>query len=207
MSMGRDGMTGPWDEGAYPPPGAVPPPPSPIPGYVPPPGSYGPVDDRRQASPPPPPPPPPTQLRYADWGERVGATLVDWALIFAPVLVLSVGTAGSRLAEGLGGWLWLAGAGWVAWLNGSKGQSPGKALLGIKLVREADGSTLGGPVGLVRSVILLFMGAFSLGLVWLLAVLWPLWNRKHRALHDMVLGASVVAGYPRARFGRAIFLP
>ena len=199
-------MTGTWDETGRP-AEPTPPPPPPLPGYVPPsPGSYGPVDDRYPAPGLPAPPPPRTPVRYADWGERVGATLVDWALIFAPVFALAV-VAPEVVSDALGGWLWLAGAAWVAWLNGSKGQSPGKALMGIKVVREADGSTLGGPVGLVRSLVLMLMLVLGMGVGWVLSVLWPLWNPRHRALHDMVVSASVVAGYPRARPGKGIFLP
>ncbi len=213
-------MTGVWGESNQPQgpvdqPYATPPSapassqPPPIPTYVPPPpGSWGGIDDRQPFAPAPPPAPPAgPQVRYADWGERVGATLVDWALIFAPFFLVSVVAPDSDFLEDLAGLVWLAAGGWVAWLNGSKGQSPGKALLGIKLVREADGSTLGGPVGLARALVLSLMAVFSAGLAWILSLLWPLWNPKHRALHDMIFSASVVAGQPRARFGKAIFLP
>lgn len=201
---GPGGRTGPLDQPYAPaPPGSVPPP---IPTYVPPADpysygyGYGAVDDRRPA----PPPQPPTTLRYADWGERVGATLVDWVVMWAPVVFL---TTVAPAESSLPGFVWLVLAGYVAWLNGSKGQSPGKALMGIKLVREADGSTLGGPVGLVRSIVLALMGVVTGGLLWLLAVLWPLWNPRHRALHDMIFSAAVVAGQPRARIGKELFLP
>lgn len=193
-------MTAPWDETGPGAPAAGPPP---IPTYVPPtdPYGYGVLDDRRAA---PTPPPAPTGLRYADWGERVGATLVDWTLIWVPSIVLAELVPSQSVLPGL---LWLALAGYVAWRNGSRGQSPGKALMGIKLLRETDGSTLGGPVGLGRSVVLVLMGVLTGGLLWLLSVLWPLWNRRHRALHDMIFSATVVAGLPRATFGRAIFRP
>lgn len=208
-AWGENEPLGPVDQPYAGPPstpaGAQPPP---IPTYVPPPpGGWGGVEDRQPFAPAPAPAPATPQVRYADWGERVGATLVDWALIFAPFFVVAVVAPGSDLLEDLAGLVWLAGSGWVAWLNGSKGQSPGKALMGLKLVRETDGSTLGGPVGLARAVVLSLMAVFSGGIAWVLSLLWPLWNPKHRALHDMIFSASVVAGQPRAKLGKGIFLP
>lgn len=153
------------------------------------------------------PPPPPAGTRYADWGERVGAGLVDGGILLATLLV--VGTLGdiSDTLGGLGALAWFGLAGWMAWLNGSKGQSPGKAVMGLKVVRDADRSTLGGPVGLVRSGILWIVGPVTAGLFVVLSVLWPLWDRKNRTLHDAIVSASVLAGYPRAKFGKEIFRP
>jgi uncharacterized RDD family membrane protein YckC len=203
---GGTGPVGPTD----PAPWATPP--SPIPSYRPPaPGQVqGPQDGvgsypAPAPAPFPAPTPPPTpQLRYADWGERVGATLVDWGILLAPLMVLNgLGDAFDDLAA----LAWLGLAGYLAWLNGSKGQSPGKALMGLKVVRDADGSTLGGPVGLVRAVLLSLMFGLTAGLLWVVALLWPAWDPKKRALHDKMVSASVVAGYPRARVGKGIFLP
>jgi uncharacterized RDD family membrane protein YckC len=145
-------------------------------------------------------------LRYADWGERVGASLMDYALLVAAILVLSPLSASDSLS-GLAGLVWCALAGYLGWLNGSKGQSPGKALMGLKVVRDADGSTLGGPVGLVRGAILLVMGGLTGGVLFVLAVLWPAWDARKQALHDKIVSATVVAGYPRARLSKQIFLP
>jgi uncharacterized RDD family membrane protein YckC len=149
----------------------------------------------------------PTRLRYADWGERVGASLVDYALLVGIVVVLSPVSAIDDDLAGLVGLVWFAAACYLGWLNGSKGQSPGKALMGLKVVRDADGSTLGGPVGVVRSAILVLMGALTGGILLVLAVLWPAWDPRRQALHDKVVSASVVAGHPRARLSKQIFLP
>lgn len=178
--------------------------PSDIPVYVPPPaGQYGLVDDRQVSASPPPPPP---QLRPADWVERVGATLVDWVLVFAPITLANI-ILPSSWADNLIALAWLAAVAWVAWLNGAKGQSPGKALMGLRLVRESDGTTLGGPVGLVRSLTLGLMFIFTGGIAWLVSVLWPLWDQRNRALHDKMFRAVVMAGYPRAALGKGIFRP
>ncbi|WP_122262716.1 RDD family protein [Ornithinimicrobium cerasi] len=179
------------------------PPASPIPSYVPP----QPHHQQLQPQDAPVPAPQQTRLRYADWGERVGASLVDYAILLGVVLLVGPLTAFSDDLDSLAGLAWLAAAGYLGWLNGSKGQSPGKALMGLKVVRDADGSTLGGPVGVVRAVMLAIMGGLTGGILFVLAVLWPAWDPRKQALHDKVVSATVVAGYPRARFGRQIFLP
>lgn len=165
-------------------------------------GAWGPQDTVPGASQLP---PQGGQLRYALWGERVGATLFDALLVLGVTVIVTIVTFG--LLDDPFGLVGLAAWGWIAWLNGSKGQSPGKALMGLKLVRDADGTTLGGPVGLVRTLVLWVLGAFSIGIFWLLAVLWPAWDEKKQALHDKMFGAVVVAGHPRAKFGKDIFRP
>jgi uncharacterized RDD family membrane protein YckC len=122
-------------------------------------------------------------------------------ILLLPLLVFS------EIFESLATLLWLGAAGWIAWLNGSKGQSPGKALMGLKVIRDVDGTTLGGPVGIVRSLALLLMLGFTAGIAWALSLAWPMWDAKKQTLHDKIVGASVVAGYPRQKLGKDIFKP
>lgn len=145
------------------------------------------------------------QLRYAHWGERVGATLIDALLVLGVTMLITMVTFG--VFEDLSGLAGLAAWGWITWLNGSKGQSPGKAITGLKLVRDADGTTLGGPVGLVRTLLLGVIGAVTGGLFWLLAILWPAWDAKKQALHDKMFGAVVISGHQPKKLGKDIFLP
>lgn len=145
--------------------------------------------------------------RYADWGERAAATLVDMIFYFLVAGVVSALTGWSEATETLGGMVMLGLMGYLAWMNGSKGQTPGKALTGIKVVREADGTTLGGPVGLIRGLMLGLMFAATAGILWVLALVWPMWDPKRQALHDKVVGATVRSGYPKAKFGKEIFRP
>ena len=153
------------------------------------------------------PAPAPPGSRHADWGERVGAGLVDGGILLGTLIVLGTLTDFSDTLGGLAATAWFGLAGYLAWLNGSKGQSPGKAVMGLRVDRDVDGTTLGGPVGVVRSAILWVLGGVTGGIFFVLAVLWPLWDRKNRALHDLMTSSSVVAGYPRARFGKDIFRP
>lgn len=179
--------------------------PPPLPVYTPPQqGRWGQPEDRM---PDLQPTSPPARFRYADWGERVGAGLVDWGLALAALLTVSTLTGFSDTLSTLGGFVWLGLIGYVAWLNGSKGQSPGKALMGLKLVRDVDGSTLGGPVGVVRALVLGVLATMTGGLFLVLSVLWPLWGQKKQALHDKIVSASVIAGHPKAKLGKGIFQP
>lgn len=166
------------------------------------PGVWGPQDTVPGRSPLP---PQGSQLRYALWSERVGATLFDALMVLAVTVAVTVVTFG--VLEDLSSLAGVAAWGWIAWLNGSKGQSPGKAVMGLKVVRDTDGTTLGGPVGLVRTLVLGLLGSLTIGIFWLLAVLWPVWDEKKQALHDKMFGAVVVAGHPRAKFGKDIFRP
>ncbi|WP_192498613.1 RDD family protein [Ornithinimicrobium pratense] len=145
------------------------------------------------------------QLRYAHWGERVAATLIDALLVLGVTIVVNLVTFG--LLGDPGGLVGLAAWAYVAWLNGSRGQSPGKALTGLKLVRDVDGTTLGGPVGLVRTLLLGMIGTFTFGFLWVLAVVWPAWDPKKQALHDKMFGAVVISGHQPMKFGKDLFLP
>ena len=189
----RDHLTGPTDAAPW----SVPP----IPAWSPT-SAYGQPEDT-----PPTRPAPPPQLRYADWGERVAATLVDWSLLFGIIVVLGVVGGIVEPLEDLAGFAWLASLGYLAWLNGAKGQSPGKALLGLKVVREADGSPLGGFVGLVRGGLLGLLSLFTVGIFFLVSVLWPFRDPKQRAVHDLVVSAVVVSGYPKAPVSPRLLKP
>lgn len=179
--------------------------PSPIPNYTPPQqAQYGGYRSPQDYVPTPPRAP---QPRYADWGERAAATLIDGAILFVVTAVLGMFSNSSEVLSDIASVILLAILCYFAWLNGSKGQTPGKALTGIKLVRDEDGTTLGGPVGFVRGVVLFFLSGLTGGIFYVVSVLWPFRDPKQRTLHDKVVGASAVSGLPRARFGKQIFLP
>lgn len=152
-------------------------------------------------------PGPTVGARYAEWPHRALASLIDAGL----VLVLSV--MGAILGQItfffslVFGFAGLVVALYIGYLNGSRGQSPGKALLGLRVVRE-DGALLGGPMGALRTLTLAGMGAVTLGFGALVAVLWPLWDEPRRqALHDKIFGTVVLTGQPRRQLGPDLFLP
>ena len=111
----------------------------------------------------------------------------------------------AALAPGLLAFLFVAvtlGIGWLIWfaLTARNGQTPGKQLVGMYIMRE-DGSRAGGGYVALRELVvknMLFwgiVGSLTSGLGLLLAALWILWDENCQALWDKV-GATYVAYSP-----------
>lgn len=79
-----------------------------------------------------------------------------------------------------------------------RGQTVGMRAVGLRAVRdEAATGTLGYGRSLVRALVegvfrLLELFFFLLGVVWLLDMVFPLWDGKRQTLHDKVAGSVVV---------------
>jgi uncharacterized RDD family membrane protein YckC len=128
-------------------------------------------------------------------GEWVGPPLAVWPLRFVSGIVdLTVLTVPWWLLAKLdaGGWGFLTFLGlmvYVAGVQGRTGRSPGKQLLKLRLLREADGRPLG------------FAGSF--GRMWLHLVdamtcgvgfLWPIWDNKRQTFADKIIESVVIRG-------------
>ncbi|MFD3542968.1 RDD family protein [Streptomyces sp. NPDC058662] len=130
----------------------------------------------------------------AHWGLRLGAHLLDSLVIFGPMLALAftdIATSDNPDEPGLlGGVGMLYGfvmAVFQLYLEGSRGQSTGKKIVGISLLRERDGRPLGFGMAFVRKL------AHALdSLACYLGWLWPLWDEKKQTLADKVCGTVVV---------------
>ncbi|MBC7631006.1 MAG: RDD family protein [Flavobacterium sp.] len=191
------------------PPAANQPPPPP-PGYQPPPG-YGQAPQGYGQSPPgyfqgyPTGPATP----YASWWSRVGATVIDLLIGIAIAVIPLV--AGAIIAfkdaevdpvtseisggdNGVGvvlmGLSYLLVFVFTIWNSvfrqGRKGQSLGKSVVGIQVVRADTGQFLGAGTGFLR-----WPMASILGGICFLDYLWPLWDGKNQTWHDMVAGSVV----------------
>src|SRR4029078_2561258 len=96
----------------------------------------------------------------APWGRRVAAYLIDWGLTLGALIAfILVGLVAGVIADALYviimviGYIVTAAAGIYFWvLNGTKGQSPGKALIGLKVVDSRTGQLIGGGMGFVRGI-------------------------------------------------------
>jgi uncharacterized RDD family membrane protein YckC len=156
----------------------------------------------------------PTGAQYAQWATRLGGWLIDF-VIFIPVAIvlliafhhthvlqfhlMSRHHAGkvrhvSGLALVVQAVLFL---GYVTVLTGGpRGQTVGMMAVGIKVVRDGSSEALGYGKALVRALVEQVFRAtllgIILGLVWLLDMLWPLWDKKRQTLHDKVVGTVVV---------------
>lgn len=153
------------------------------------------------------PPPLPGGAVLASYGQRVGAYLIDaliavvltlpgTALIVAGALAASDGDKPNALLIVLGVLLILAGVAvhiWnQGWRQGATGQSWGKGITHVRLVRAADGRPPGGPVGLGRWFLRQLLGNVSGGVYSLLTLLWPLWDERRQTLDDKILSTLVV---------------
>lgn len=165
------------------------------------------------ALPPPPPPPPgpiaagpPGFARYASFGRRVGAYLIDG---IAPLIIAVLGysvlfaAVAGRSTGGLSFSLIVLLVGPIAyfvilWAMAAKGNSPGNALLGIRVVREASGTAPGAGLGLGR----LLLKGVLIGITFYIGGFSPLWDKSGRrkgwwdtACNTVVLDRDAVPEY------------
>ena len=156
------------------------------------------------AAPPPEPPDPPPVPRepavphnLADWGTRALGFLIDYApilifqvLFFRSSFIFSIG--------GIGGILY-----WVlmGYLDGETGQSPGKAIMGTRVV-NAEGNLLGGGVGIGRK----FVHVLDV-IVCMLGWLLPLVDSRRQTIADKVMNTYVVAGMEKKNVSFDLWLP
>ncbi|MDP9183379.1 MAG: RDD family protein, partial [Actinomycetota bacterium] len=80
--------------------------------------------------------------------------------------------------------------GWAlynCYLAGTTGQSTGKKIAGIRLVRELDGQLVGGGLAIGRYFVHILDS-----LPCLLGFLWPLWDAKKQTFADKILKTLVI---------------
>ena len=71
--------------------------------------------------------------------------------------------------------------------QGNTGQSVGKQVLGLKLVRESDGQPIGPGMAFVRSLCHILDG-----LACYVGYLWPLWDAKRQTFADKIMSTLVI---------------
>jgi len=142
---------------------------------------------------------------YAHWRRRVGAYLLDYLLLlpgwllalFGLVLATPSGGTRSRAASGgssvgvvlvlVGYALMLGLTIWNRYIRaGRTGQSWGKKVVGIHLVRESDLRPIGAGMAFVRDIAHIVDGVFYLG------YLWPLWDPKRQTFADKICSTVVL---------------
>ena len=150
---------------------------------------------------------------YTPWGTRVLAYIID----YIPVLIIEgigwlllIGTRetacvtdtseydlGEFCATGastigqlsifLCGLIALAYIIWnLGYRQGTTGSSIGKGIMKFKIVSEKTGQPIGFGMSVVRELIYL-VAAGLCGIVWLIAVLFPLWDVKRQTLVDKII--------------------
>jgi uncharacterized RDD family membrane protein YckC len=135
-------------------------------------------------------------LEPADFGQRLGAFLFDM-LLFMIVLMAatfmlsasskrSIVSSNAMLAAFYGVAFMLFAINFIL-LAGRAGQTIGKRLVGIRIVRE-DGE----PVGIVQVLLRHCVGYTLSTLGAFLGFLWVIWDAKHQGWHDKIARTFVV---------------
>jgi uncharacterized RDD family membrane protein YckC len=156
------------------------------------------------------------QAPYATWGIRVGGYLIDTVIFLVVLVILLILFRHSTALEvhlmarrGNGtqrrhistvpflvtGVLYIVYG--TVLCGSSRGQTVGMAAVGLRAVRAETFGTLGYGRALARAVVegvlrlveLLFV---LLGVIWLLDMLFPLWDSRRQTLHDKVAGSVVL---------------
>jgi uncharacterized RDD family membrane protein YckC len=109
------------------------------------------------------------ERRAADWWQRIAALLLDY-LLFCLLL----------------------GIGWLVWFffSATEGQTPGKKLLGLRVIR-ADG-TVAPPATMWRREVLIKPFWPIAGYFGLIPYLWAFLDKDRQTLHDKMMGTYVV---------------
>ncbi len=209
-----------------PPSGYPPPPPS---GYPPPPhqGGYPPPPPWAPGYPPLPPPSGAALPKeaYTPWFTRVGAYVIDVipaAIVGGVAQGIAFGTADNNCVSNSGEydhgvyctsnfsafgiilvviasiaivayWIWNLG-----YRQGTTGSSIGKSVMKFKVISEKTGQPIGFGMSIVRELIY-WVAAVACGILWLVAVLFPLWDPKRQTLVDKIISTICVPA-PQAAF-------
>lgn len=126
----------------------------------------------------------------ADWGTRVLGALID-AL---PFIILSVLTLWSDFLSWLVGLAGIAYTIYLGYMEGVTGQTPGKAIMGLRLV-DQQGEVVGSGPGIGRKVAHVVDSLICL-LGWLL----PLVDSNRQTIADKLLQTYVVSGVEKRPF-------
>jgi uncharacterized RDD family membrane protein YckC len=157
---------------------------------------------------------------YAGWGTRLGGYLID-VVIFIPVLVvlyiafrhthaldvhLMTRRNGSNTRRSISLLSPLiTGVAFIVYATvlcgGARGQTVGMMAVGVRVVRAEGHDVLGYGRALWRAFVEQFLRilgtvTFILGIVWLLDMLFPLWDKKRQTLHDKLAKTVVIRVRP-----------
>jgi uncharacterized RDD family membrane protein YckC len=173
-------------------------PPDPQPGapasWAPPPPGYPPQPGYPGAYPPPQagyphgaaitPPTLATGFEYGGFWVRQAARSVDFMALYGLTILCAITIIGILAIP----FLWL---GYFPYFW-SKGQTPGQRICGLKLVRESDGMPIDAGTAIIRFVVVIveWIGCFFL--VGILGFIWPAFEARKRAWHDIAAGTLLV---------------
>ena len=123
---------------------------------------------------------------YANWGQRVGAYLIDYVPIFVLELI------GFIFHNSIGFLLFfLASLAWWIWNRciqaGRTGQSLGKRTLHLRLISENTGEPIGAGMAFARDICHI-LDSLACYIGWL----FPLWDAKRQTFADKIISTVVI---------------
>jgi uncharacterized RDD family membrane protein YckC len=125
----------------------------------------------------------------ADWGTRAIGAIIDWA----PVGIVNAIFFQVDFINFLLGLAGLAYWAYIGHMEGVTGQTPGKAMMGTRLVNE-NGEVIGSGPGIGRKF------AHILDFICFLGFLLPLVDAKRQTIADKLLQTYVVTGSEKKPF-------
>jgi uncharacterized RDD family membrane protein YckC len=143
-------------------------------------------------------------VEFGDFGPRLVAYLIDGLIVGGVVVVAMLSWALVALASGgfdndtLSGGaaasvvilvvvLSVVGLGYFPWFWSRDGATPGMKMMGLLLVRDADGGPISGGQALLRLV-----GYAVSGMVFYLGYVWILVDKRRRGWHDLIAGTVMI---------------
>ena len=115
--------------------------------------------------------------------DRFVAVLIDFLILLIPNLIFGLvigGLVGNLLS-------FVLGAGYAIYFWSSSGQTPGKQMMKLKVVKAEGGAILTPGEALVR-----YIGQIISAIPLLLGYFWVLWDPKREAWHDKIAGTKVI---------------
>ena len=120
----------------------------------------------------------------------IGSQIISWIFGVASFVPGTAGTGGELsfgVMQIMGMILQLVWAvGYLLYFWSSRGQTPGKMVMGIKIV-----STDGGPLTLGKAFVR-WIGYIISTVVFCLGFLWIIWDKEKQGWHDKIAGTYVV---------------
>ena len=138
-----------------------------------------------------------TPAPLASWGTRAAGFIIDYAPIWILQLIFFRNTGINTL-------LWLVGIAYLVYLgylDGLTGQTPGKAIMGIKLV-NTEGEMIGTGAGIGRKFVHI-VDSIVCFLGWLL----PIVDSKRQTIADKIMTTFVVGGVEKKPFAVDLWMP
>lgn len=133
----------------------------------------------------------------ASWGTRAIGFIID----YAPLWILEIIFFRSRAIVTLLGVISIGYLVYLGYLDGMTGQTPGKAIMGIRLV-NTQGELIGTGPGIGRK----FLHILD-SLVCLLGWFLPIVDAKRQTIADKIMSTFVVSGLERKPFSVNLWTP